>query len=141
MKTLLTVAVLLASVSSFAMEAGKYERKQPSGDTDIMTVAAKYKYIQIEETRQVGRTEDAAADDVPYPTVCRYKQFGEITSEDADSISYKVNSVILTARVKASHTSQLENDVNCNTFVNIQNGNAMDEGLSYTVQKKGFQKK
>lgn len=119
--------MLLAS-STQAMDAGKYNNKHQ----DLLTINNQGT-LTIEQTRQVGGPGGISTEGVvPYPTVCRYKQWAKITGENPDQLSYRV---VFTYLVSAKEGAD---GAGCSLFVAESNGISMLQDLSYSLEKKAF---
>ena len=131
--TLLAIALLIAG-SANAMSPGRYEQHHGDGSTDILIVDRDGS-MSIEHTRQVGGPGGLSNEGVvPYPTVCRYKAWGQIVSEDSVWTQYQVNFVHLTDQ------KGLRDTAHCDRYVGEFNGRAMTRPVRFSFKKVEFTK-
>lgn len=129
--TLLAIALLIAG-SANAMTSGRYEQHLGDGSTDVLNINQDGT-LSIELTRQVGGPGGLSNDGVvPYPTVCRVKQFGKIVSEDAQWIQYQVKFVHITS------LAGLRDTENCEQYIGEFNGRAMTGQVSFSIKKAEY---
>lgn len=130
-KVLFTVALLIAG-SANAMTPGRYKQHQGDGSTDILIVNQDGS-LSIEQTRQVGGPGGISNEGVlPYPTVCRVKEWGKIVSEDAQWLQYQVKFVHLT------DLTGLRGTENCERYSGEFNGRAMTGQVRFSLKKTEF---
>lgn len=115
-------------------EPGEFEQKHGDGSVDKLTVTANGGLI-LEQTRQVGGTGGISNFGVvPYPTVCRYKQFGMITNQDEKEIQYTVISGEL------GSLEGLRDSDHCKDYIESFNRSAADGRMQFTIRKNEFTK-
>ena len=133
-----TIAILALSLSiansAFALAPGRYEQKISDGSTDILNVNQDGT-LSLEQTRQVGGPGGISNDGVvPYPTVCRTKEWGKITSEDSVWVQYQVKFVHLT------DLSGLRDTDHCDQYTGEFNGRISIGQVSFSLKKSEFTK-
>lgn len=130
MKQLITMVMLGLGPILFALDLGEYKNSKG----DVLT-AQEEGVITLEETRQVGGPGGISKEGVvPYPTVCRTKEWAKVTQEDADRFAYQVRYAFLIAPATPQHQK------NCELYVAAVNGMSLTRGLEYFESKKGFER-
>ena len=136
MKLLLaTLCLGFFTANAFAIDAGRYEL--PNGD-DVLVINpdGAGDTLSYEITRQVGGPggiSDAGV--VPYPTICRYKEWGtDIRNEDDKSFQFTVKFVHLSGPQEPRYQKD------CEQFVGEFNGRAAASVMMFTIDKSGFVK-
>lgn len=133
MKKAIAIAILAMGSFANALENGRYEQHLPDGSTDVLII--NQYLMSIELTRQVGGPGGISNEGVvPYPTVCRVKQTGKITDEDATWMQYQVGFVELT------DLSGLRDTHYCDEYVKAFNRLASSESVSFSIKKAEYQK-
>jgi hypothetical protein len=130
-KVLFAVALLIAG-SANAMAPGRYDQRLADGSTDILVVNQDGS-MSIEHTRQVGGPGGISNEGVvPYPTVCRVKEWGKVVSEDAQWIQYQVKFVHLT------DLTGLRDTEHCDRYTGEFNGRAMTGQVRFSLKKAEY---
>lgn len=115
-------------------EPGRFEQKLGDGSVDVLTINRNGSLV-LEQTRRLGGTGGITNFGVvPYPTVCRYKQFGIILSQNATEIQYMVTSGEL-GDLQGPRDTQ-----HCNSYIDAFNRTAADGSLRFTIRKSEFTK-
>jgi len=132
MKRLFIVALLTFSIDALAVKPGTYQAHQPDNSTDILIVNEDGS-LSLETTRQVGGPGGISNGAiVPYPTVCRTKEWGKITSESAKYIEFDVKYVHLT------DLTGLRDTENCERYIGEFNGMASVGKIAFAIMKSEF---
>lgn len=132
MKKILFAVALLIAGSANAMAPGRYEQRQGDGSTDILIVNQDGS-MSIEHTRQVGGPGGISNEGVvPYPTVCRVKEWGKLVSEDAQWVQYQVKFVHIT------DLAGLRDTANCDRYTSEFNGRAMTGQVRFSLKKAEY---
>lgn len=115
-------------------EPAEYESKSGGSSVDRLIIKSNGS-LSLEQIRQVGGTGGISNSGVvPYPTVCRYKQFGLISKRDDKTISYIVISGEL------GNLEGLEDSGHCKDYIDAFNRKASDGSLAYTIRMEEFSK-
>lgn len=134
MKKVAILGLVLFSLNSMAMEAGRYEAQVGDGSKDILVIN-KDGSMSLEHTRQVGGAGGLTNEGVvPYPTVCRVKEWGKITADNTKYADYEVKFVHLT------DLTGLRDTENCERYVGEFNGRALTGSVRFSIQKADFKK-
>ncbi|MBK9040584.1 MAG: hypothetical protein IPL83_15720 [Bdellovibrionales bacterium] len=113
-------------------EPGRFEQKHGDGSIDVLTINRNGSLI-LEQTRQLGGTGGVTNFGVaPYPTVCRYKEFGMILSQNDNEIQYMVTSGEL------GDLQGLRDTQHCTSYIDAFNREAADGSLRFTIRKSEF---
>ena len=83
MKTILFAIFLTLNVTVQAMELGRYVY-EPLDEQNTVLNFYPNGTVSYESTRQVG---DDFTPQVPFPTLCRLREWGEITNEDESRVT------------------------------------------------------
>lgn len=115
-------------------EPGEFEQKLGDGSVDRLIINGNGS-LTLEQTRQVGGTGGVSNYGVvPYPTVCRYKQFGVIIKQDEKEIQYAVISGEL------GNLEGLRDTDHCKDYIDSFNRSAADGSMRFTISKNEFTK-
>jgi hypothetical protein len=88
MKKLVVFGLMVFSLNAMALDAGKYEAQMSDGTKDVLVVN-KDGSMSLEQTRQVGGQGGTNEGVVPYPTVCRTKEWGKSLPRTVNMLNTK----------------------------------------------------
>ena len=115
-------------------EPGEFEHIAGDGSIDQLIIKENGGIV-LEQTRQLGGPGGISnAGVVPYPTVCRYKEFGLITKQDEKYFSYVVISGEL------GNLEGLKDTEHCKDYIDAFNRRSADSSLSFSIKKSEFTK-
>ena len=113
---------------TFAMDPGQYRNSQG----DKLNVLSNGEVL-LTQTRQVGGSGGLSnAPIVPYPTNCKFVQFGKISDEGTDSLTYQVSGVSLLSPVTEAELEK------CISWTLVANTYSRTKTIAYSINKNEF---
>ena len=129
---ILTIAFMMMGPMANAMTVGHYEQKMSDASSDTLIIN-KDGSMSLESTRQVGGPGGISDEGVvPYPTVCRVKEWGKFQSEDSQYFRYQLKYVHLTNLIGLRDTEH------CAWYVGEINGRIQAGQIVYSIKKSDF---
>lgn len=128
MKQLLSLGFLGMAAVTFAVDPGQYTNSLG----DKLSILENGECL-LTQTRQVGGAGGlSTVSIVPFPTICKFVEFGKIKSETFGSITYQVSGVELVNPVGSEHFE------NCVGWALVANTYARTGTLTYSLRKNDF---